>query len=175
MDITQALDKLEMMIEEARKIPFTGKVMLDPVDLLESLDFIRSVLPSELSAAVKVIREKEQILTDAKIKADRSITDAKDYVKQLVDESEIKRNIDRKAEEVLNNARQSANEVRYGAYKYANEVLSHVENVVLAISPMIKREVIDQMDYHMEEIIDSIRANHESLQSASTSTSEEYI
>ena len=175
MDITQALDKMEIMIEEARKVPFTGKVILDPGDFLESLDFIRSVLPSELTAAVKVIREKEQILAEAKGRAERTVNDAKEYVRQMVDESEIKRSVDRMSDEVMNNARQSANEVRYGAYKYANEVLSHVENVVSAISPMIKREVIDQMDYHMEEIISSVRANHEALQSAASATNEEII
>lgn len=127
MDITVLLDRLEELVSGATKVPLTGKVLVDPDQVLAMLDEIRDVLPEEIRQAQRLSRERDEILREAREEAEAMVRDAKVYVAQLTDETAIAKEAQAKAEDILDQAKRVAKEIRLGARDYADELLAKVE------------------------------------------------
>lgn len=127
MDIFALLDRLEEVLTGATRVPLTGKVMVDPDELLALVDEMREVLPEEIRQAGRVAEERERILEEARHEAEAVVRDAKAYASQLTDEAAIAREAQQKAEEMIEQAKRVAREIRAGALDYADDLLHKVE------------------------------------------------
>lgn len=127
MDIFALLDRLEELIASATRVPLTGRVMVDPDQLLAVVDEMREVLPEEIRQAGRVAEDRERILEEARQEAEAMVRDAKAYASQLTDESAVAREAQEKAEEMIEHAKRVAREIRAGALDYADDVLQKVE------------------------------------------------
>lgn len=127
MDIFALLDRLEELLTNATRVPLTGKVMVDPDELLALVDEMREVLPEEIRQAGRVAEDRERILEDARGEAEALVRDAKVYASQLTDESAVAKEAQQKAEEMIEQAKRVAREIRSGAMDYADDVLHKVE------------------------------------------------
>ena len=65
MDVIQLLEYLQEIIENAPKMPITGKVFIDKNEVLDIVDQIINYLPDEFKKAQWVLGEKERILNEA--------------------------------------------------------------------------------------------------------------
>jgi len=134
VEIFALLDQLEEAIQNGTRVPLTGKVMLDPEELLALLDQIREALPEELRTAARIAAERDRILQAAREEAETTVREAKNYAAQLADETAVAREAQLKAEETLEQAKRVAREIRLGALEYAEQVLTKVEeNLAKAI------------------------------------------
>lgn len=145
MDISALLDRLENLVSQATKVPLTGKVLIDPDQVLAMIDEIRDVLPEEIRQAQRLSRERDEILREAREEAEAVVRDAKVYVVQLTDETAIAREAQQKADEILDQAKRVAKEIRLGAKDYANEILAKMEG-------------------NLEKTLQSIRRSRDELQ-----------
>lgn len=145
MDISALLDRLENLVSQATKVPLTGKVLIDPDQVLAMIDEIRDVLPEEIRQAQRLSRERDEILREAREEAEAMVRDAKVYVVQLTDETAIAREAQQKADEILDQAKRVAKEIRLGAKNYADEILAKMEG-------------------NLEKTLQSIRRSRDELQ-----------
>lgn len=127
MDLLNALNELEELIEQSGKIPFTKKVMVEEDKLLDLLDRIRTTMPEEVRQAKWIIQEREKVLTDSQKEAMRIMDDAQKQVERKADDSEIVRQAKVNAEEVLAKAEEIAVEIREGARGYADDILVNLQ------------------------------------------------
>ncbi len=130
MEIYEALDEMDELIQSASRIPLTGKCMIDLEAMLECLDRIRTMLPEEIRQARWVTREKERLIKEAQEEAQRQIGEAKRHIERLAAESEVVRQAQYRAEEILAQAQAVAKEIRAGAAAYADEVLGKMEQAL---------------------------------------------
>ena len=77
MEIMALIDRLEEMIQQATRVPLTGKVLLDPDELLGLVDELRDVVPQEIREANRVARDREAILAEAREQAEEILREAK--------------------------------------------------------------------------------------------------
>ena len=65
LNVMELLEYLEEILENAPKVPITGKAMIDTKEFEEVIEQIRNYLPDELKKAKWVMGEKDRILEDA--------------------------------------------------------------------------------------------------------------
>lgn len=62
MDLQYLIDRLETMVTSAKRMPITNKLQMDEQELADLIDQMRTVLPEEVRAARKVLRERDMIM-----------------------------------------------------------------------------------------------------------------
>ncbi|MEN6462750.1 MAG: hypothetical protein ABFC94_15450 [Syntrophomonas sp.] len=152
MEIFRILDELELMIKDSKKVPFSsGKALIESNRFLDRLDRIRAILPEELENARRLISDKDRIVNDACVEAEKYVEQSRDRAARMIDDNEITKNAMNVAEEIVNKAEQVAQEIRRDANEYAEGVLSHMEIVL--------RRGLDAVSQGKEEISKGLSEN----------------
>ena len=139
MDILNLLEKIEDIIEEASKLPLSNKVMIDKEEGLEVINEIRLKMPDEINRASWVAKERQRILNEAQSEADELIEKVKEQQKYLVEESEITREAQQYAKQLIEDAERKANDMKIGAYTYSDEILSSLEGKIKEVIGIIEQ------------------------------------
>src|SRR5918912_1283093 len=97
MDVLVLIDKLDDQIHNAKPVPLTDQVRVDKEEIYDILDQMRATIPEEIKQARWIVKERQEMLAEAK----------------------------REAERIINRARER--EIRLGAEDYADEILNTLE------------------------------------------------
>ena len=127
MDVLELIDKLDDLIHNARAVPLTDQVRIDRDAIYDVLDQMRSTIPEEVKQARWIVKERQEMLAEAKREAERIVGEARDKAAQEASEQEVVKRAEREAADILEEARQREREVRLGAEDYADEVLGTLE------------------------------------------------
>ncbi len=127
MDVLVLIDKLDDIIHNARSVPLTDSVMIDREEIYDILDQMRSTIPEEIKQARWIVKERQEMLAEAKQEADRLVSEAQDRSERLASETEVVRLAERTAQQIQEEAREREREIRLGAEDYADEVLGNLE------------------------------------------------
>ena len=127
MDVLALIDKLDDLVHNARTMPFSDKVAIEREEIYELLDQMRSTIPEEIKQSRWIVKERQEMLAEAKREADRLVAEARDKAVQEASQQEIVKRAEREAAQILEEARVREREVRLGAEDYADEVLSTLE------------------------------------------------
>jgi cell division septum initiation protein DivIVA len=127
MDVLVLIDKLDDIIHNARSVPLTDSVMIDREDIYDILDQMRSTIPEEIKQARWIVKERQDMLAEAKQEAERVLTDAQERADRLASETEVVRLAERSGQQIMEDARDRERDVRLGAEDYADEVLGNLE------------------------------------------------
>lgn len=127
VELINALNELEEIIETSIKVPMTRRVLVDEDRLLDMLDRIRTTLPEEIRQAKWIIQEREKVMAETKKEAGRIMEDVQKQMEKRVEESEIVRAAKVRAEEIVEKAENVAREIKQGARDYADELLGQIE------------------------------------------------
>lgn len=148
MDILNLLEKIEDIIEDASKFPLSNKVMIDKEEILEVINEIRLKLPDEINRASWVAKERQRILNEAQSEADELIEKVKDQQKYLIEDSEITKQAQKYADQLIQEAERKANDMKIGAYNYSDEILSKLQEKIREINGIIEqnREVLKNIE-----------------------------
>ena len=139
MDTRKLLEELENVIMNAGDVPFTNKKMIDGDEVARLIDAINQSLPNELDSARRIVSDKERILLEAEKKADDTIAQAKDYIARITEESELVKQAQERANEVVSSANKSAEELRTGSVTYATDVLKYLETNIENVLEDLKK------------------------------------
>ena len=127
MDVLKLIDEIEDIVEAGSGLPFSNKVMVDQAEILEIVKEIRIKLPDEIKQAAWIKDERQRILAEAQKDADTLMKDAEFKLKELVDQDEITKQANSKAEELVGKAQANAKEIRLGAIEYADSLLMETQ------------------------------------------------
>lgn len=139
MDLQYLIDRLETMVTSAKRMPITGKLMLDEQDLADLIDQMRTVLPEEVRAARKVLRERDSIIAEAQQQADEVLRTANDQAEMLLNQHGLTEAAEARANEYLQEAMNAAQERVNGADDYAREVLSQLQQQLVRHLSIIEK------------------------------------
>jgi cell division septum initiation protein DivIVA len=127
MDVLVLIDKLDDVIHNARSVPLTDSVMIDREEIYDLLDQMRATIPEEVKQARWIVKERQEMLAEAKTEAERIIGEAREKAEQTAAQEEIVRISERQAHDIIEDAREREREIRLGAEDYADEVLGNLE------------------------------------------------
>ena len=124
MDLQYLIDRLETMVRAGRRMPVMNKIMMDEQELVDLIDQMRTVLPEEIRYAKHVLREKEQILSDAQAQADDVLRNARQHAEVLIEREGLLKQARQQADDIKRQAQEEAERVQVGADNYVRQVLT---------------------------------------------------
>jgi cell division septum initiation protein DivIVA len=87
LDVLEAVDAL---VAEARRVPFSGNVVVNDSELTDMLDRIRTSLPEELVEAQRLLDQRERILVGTEEEAAQMRERAEAEAQRLVEEAQAR-------------------------------------------------------------------------------------
>ena len=127
MDVLVLIDKLDDLVHNAKPVPLTDQVRVDKEEIYDILDQMRATIPEEIKQARWIVKERQEMLAEAKREAERIVKEARERQERLVSEEEITKQAERAAEDIIEDARAREREIRLGAEDYADEILNTLE------------------------------------------------
>ena len=127
MDVLVLIDKLDEMVQNAKSVPMTDQVRIDREEIWEIIDQMRSTIPEEIKQARWIVKERQEMLAEAKREAERLVNEARDQAERDASQQEVVKLAERQAHELLEHARGKERETRLASEDYADGILEHLE------------------------------------------------
>lgn len=147
------IERLEALVANGRRLPFSDSVIVSQADALEWIDQLRVTIPEEIKSARRVTNEVERLLEQAREEAEQILARAQEQATYLIEERELTRQAEELSHEIVRQAQVEADAIRRGADDYASEVLIGLESEVMRTLKTIKRglELLDDRRSAAEE------------------------
>ncbi len=176
-DIDKHIEEIELYINNAKASPLSqNKITLQKDELLQMLKELKLKLPMEIERCKKIMRNKENILSEARTRADAILAEAVAEANRLVDTNQITELANIRANEIYEMARNQAqqtveqaqdeaNEIRLGAMYYTKDKLAEMRDVFTRIHAQEKenyRNLIESLEndtYIVETNLSEMEAN----------------
>ncbi len=172
--IEDIIDEIEAYIDDCKPSAFsTNKIVVNKDELETLLQDLRTKTPDEIRKYQRMLSNREQILADAKAKADEIISQAHIQTNELVSEHQIMQQAyaqaneviliaQKNAQEKIDRATEDANNIRMGAIAYTDELLANIQTI-LANSIETAKNRNETFLATMQTYLDTVDANRASL------------
>jgi len=127
MDVLVLIDKLDDLVHNAKQVPLTDQVRVDKEEIYDLLDQMRATIPEEIKQARWIVKERQEMLAEAKREAERIVREARERQEQMISTEEVMKAAERAAEDIVEEAQAREREIRLGAEDYADEILNTLE------------------------------------------------
>ena len=172
--IEQLIDEIEEYIDSCKYQTFSNsRILVNKDEIEELIRELRAKTPDEIKRYQRIIQNKEEILNDAKARAEQLIKDTTIQRTELISEHQIMQQAYAQADEVVTAAHKQAqdmldravmesNEMRLSAMQYTDDLLAHVENIVAASIQTASADY-ENLIGHMKQYQEIIAANRREL------------
>jgi len=133
------VERLDSLIANGTKLPFSNNVVVDQLQAQELLDQLRAAVPEEVRQAKRINQESERILERAQEEAEHIKARAQEQAAFLIGERGLTQEAERRSTELLQAADTQGEEIRRGADEYAASVLIKLEGECVKALQSIKR------------------------------------
>ncbi len=139
MDAFEIIDKIEEFLDKSKRIPFSSNIIVNESEIYDLMDELRNILPEELKQSRWIVKERENMVEEAKRYSEKMVKEAKERSEVLVSETEVLKNANRKAEELMSAVEARARTIRLEAEDYADEKLANLEAVLHKLLTAIEK------------------------------------
>lgn len=130
LEVVQLLEYLQEIINNAAKVPMSGKIMISKKEIMEVTEEIINLLPEEFRKAQWMLGEKDRILSEAEAHAEELRRDKIEYIKNEVENHDIVNDAKKVAEEIIAKAQLEAKEIRIGSREYSAEIIEELNAAI---------------------------------------------
>jgi len=116
IELDQLIDEIEDILAQGRRVPFSGRLLVDEEKLLDIIDRMRVAVPEELKQARRVIAEQERLIGEAQAR-----------VQAALQEQGLMAAVEAERARLLDLAEREAIGIRGGADDYARQVLEELQ------------------------------------------------
>ena len=152
MELMYLIDKLEDLAGGAKKMPITGRTMIDGERLVELVEQLRFAVPKNVQEATEVIEHRSQLISQTSNEVRRLRATAEREARMLVEESTVLAAAKERGEEMIKEAEERAKQLlkrteaeaknrRRGANDYTRETLLELETKVAETLDTIRKGI----------------------------------
>lgn len=127
MDLIERIEELQVLVEEAKSVPFSSSAVIDRDEFLELLAQLKQEVPDEVRQARWMARDRDELLARARKEAERVLAEAREQRDRLLSRSEIVHAADRESERIADQAKERATKMRLEAEDYIDQKLAAFE------------------------------------------------
>lgn len=127
MDILHLVDRVEEVLKGSVRLPFTPIRWVDERKIGPLLEQMRISVPEEVRRAQRVIQERDQLLSEARQKAETLVRQAEQRVGELAGDHTVARAAEARAAAIREKAEREAQAMRADATEYAFNTLCQLE------------------------------------------------
>jgi vacuolar-type H+-ATPase subunit H len=99
------IDTLDDLVCNAKPIRLTSQVRVDRQGIYDILDQIRATVPEEIKQARWIVKERQDMLAEARREAEQMIKHARELEAHLISDEEVTEQAERAAEDIIEDAR----------------------------------------------------------------------
>ncbi len=178
IEISRVMDELEALATSGTRMPgFRGKVMVDASRLIRLADELRRSIPMDMQEAREIIRQKDSIINQANMEAQRIRDSASKEAESLtaaarmeheskVGESEVIKAAEQRSREIKEEATLEAQQIIQDAQRRAYRILDEAEAAANARrdgADQYAREVLFNLEERLSEVLGQVRRGIDSL------------
>jgi hypothetical protein len=141
MDILHLVDRLETLLNQSWRLPFTSNVVIQEDAFLDIIDQMRISIPEEVKQARRVTAERERLLEQTQEEADRMVSMAQEQITNLADDHEVMKAAFTKAEDIISDAHRSAEDIKTESDQYVLDVLSGLEEELMRLMTTVRNGI----------------------------------
>jgi regulator of protease activity HflC (stomatin/prohibitin superfamily) len=127
MDVLVLIDKLDDLVHNAKAVPLTDQVRIDREEIYDILDQMRATIPEEIKQARWIVKERQEMLAEAKREVDRLLAEAREQAVREASQTEIVKIAEHQAQDIVDDARRQAREARLEMEDWADSMLASLE------------------------------------------------
>ena len=119
IDILSLVDRLEGLVRDAKRTPFSNKLAIDEQTLVNLIDQMRLSIPDQIQGAEALLQQRDAVLARAQDEATRMLQEAK----IRIEEERVRQAAEQEAEIIREEARDRALAFEEAARQYAMDTL----------------------------------------------------
>ena len=128
LELLNIIETMEDMLDAALRIPLSnGKCVVDAERMQELLNDMRLNLPTELKQAKNLLNDRKNILYIAKKEAEDTVRLAEERAKKILDEDELTRQAQARANEIVTQAQMQSREIKKATNDFVEQKLVDME------------------------------------------------
>ena len=163
LNVMELLEYLEEILENAPKVPITGKAMIDTKEFEEVIEQIRNYLPDELKKAKWVMGEKDRILEDAQKEYQNVKKETMEMMRQNIENHDMVREAKLRANEIIALAQRDAKAIRIGSREYSTEILSQLDKEIEEKKLQLIQSMQDSFEKTAKEIDEKMTKSSDTI------------
>ena len=163
LNVMELLEYLEEILENAPKVPITGKAMIDTKEFEEVIEQIRNYLPDELKKAKWVMGEKDRILEDAQKEYQNVKKETMEMMRQNIENHDMVKEAKLRANEIIALAQRDAKAIRIGSREYSTEILSQLDKEIEEKKLQIIQSMQDSFEKAAKEIDEKMTKSSDTI------------
>ncbi|MHB9092127.1 MAG: ATP synthase subunit B family protein, partial [Chloroflexota bacterium] len=121
------IERLEALVAEGTRIPLTGRAVVDEREFMDIIDQLRVSLPEELRQARRITQERDRLLSEGKAEAERTRQMAEEQAAFLLQDTELSKSAERRAQVIVADAQQKAQDLLDSAQANAEAMTDQAE------------------------------------------------
>lgn len=178
MSVKEALEKIEELVVDARRVPLVSRTLVNDTDLVHYVEQLRHDLPLELAEADKIKKDRARIISDAKSEAKRIKDEAKRQADRITDQTETIQHAKARAKEIIQQseehgkhlvqeAKAEAERKRSEADEYAAKMRAEADEYAAQVNAYNAEafgKTMDEFQNTFQQIIDIANSFHKSEQ-----------
>lgn len=129
-DIQAKLKEIVTAIEEARAMPMSASCIVNRGELLELIEDLRGLLPTELRQAQWVLRDRDEVIEEGRREGAKLVEEARIEQERLVSKTTVVAEAHRSAERLLDEAENETTQMRQEVDEYMDAKLANFEVVL---------------------------------------------
>ena len=152
MDFLSMVDALEDMAENGRRVPGTGRIMVDRDEIAGLIDKMRATAPAELREADEIRSKGESIVTEAFL-----------FAKKMKAKTEIDHRQAIEASAIVDEANARAGQIQQDAERDADKMRQRIENDAARLirdSDDYAAQSLERLSAHLDQVSERIEALH---------------
>ena len=178
MELTHIVDELQSLATSGSKVPGFGKKVMVDIKRIEAIaEELRNSLPAHMQEANEVLRQKESMINQAYLEAQRvkgsaeqeasAITEAarREHESKVAD-SEITLAAEAKAQEIKEEAAIEAQQIAQDAQRKAHRIVNEAEETAGGRrdgADHYSREVLFNLEERLSDVLGQVRRGLDSL------------
>jgi len=170
-DILDLVDRLEDLVSASRRVPFSGRIMVDEHQFLTLVDLLRDTVPAEIRQAQRVINDRERIVFEAQENATKILKTARDRAEYLLSDKGLLNEARQQGEEMLRQAEERRKRDMGLLEMAALEQFTIIEESMrdgLGLIESTMRQILDRMDRARQETVADHGASASAREPATT-------
>ncbi len=131
MNINENLDLIDDILDAAWTVPLSGgRCVVDIDKVREAIDDIRLNMPTEVKQAKLIVADRKVIIEDARKEAESVLRIAEERVKKLIDTSEIVKQSQERAKEIISQTNAQNRELKRATNDFIENMLKNAEEIL---------------------------------------------
>ena len=178
MDFEQALQELQQLYASSSRVPgFGRKVMVDGDTFTSVINNLQMAMPADVQEAREVLRQKDSILNQAYLEAQRVRSTVEEEVAshiaaatrehhEKVSDSEVLKAAEAQGVKIRDDAMSSSEEIVQDAQRKAYAIVSEAEDIAASRrdgADQYSREVLFSLEEQLSEVLGQIRRGIDTL------------